>query len=307
MTLYMGIDGGGSNLRVTIVDENLQIQAESQHASANPSIVGKSESAYRIQYTMRDAMARAKLAPQDVRAVGIGVAGASASHSADWLIGVVSAVAPKALIVPSGDMEIALVGSHGERRGVLILSGTGSVAYGINAEGKNMQVGGWGYLLGDEGSGYWLGWQSLQRMVQAADGRAEAPSYRKRILQELALAREKELITWLYAAPVPRTREIAALAPFVLQAAETGDAFALELVERAAHELEAMVRTVQKHLGLTVPPVAFAGSLLTNLNPLSDRLCKLLDLSMLPEAKYTPVIGAALLAKLTSTEAKTAT
>ena len=181
------------------------------------------------------------------------------------------------------------------------------MAYGVTADGKHSQVGGWGYLLGDEGSGYWLGLQTLQRMVQAAECRAEAPTFRKHILHELALAREKELITWLYAAPVPRTREIAALAPLVLEAAQQGDAFAADLVERAAHELESMVRTVQKHLHLSVPPVAFAGSLLTHLNPLSDRLCKLLDLSMLPEAKHSPVIGAALLAKLSSGEAKTTT
>src|SRR5262245_1467327 len=139
MTLYMGVDGGGSALRVAIVDENLTILSESQHASANPNVVGRQESAYRIQYTMRDALARAKLAPQDITALGIGVAGTATQNYQEWLSGVVKEVLPKSHHALSSDMEIALVGAHGERKGVLVLSGTGSVALGINESGEKVQ------------------------------------------------------------------------------------------------------------------------------------------------------------------------
>lgn len=298
MTLYMGVDGGGSALRVVIVDEQMTILSESQHATANPNVVGRQESAYRIQYTMRDALARARLAPQDITALGIGIAGTATSNYQDWLSGVVQDVLPKSQHALSSDMEIALVGAHGERRGILVLSGTGSVALGINDSGQKVQVGGWGYLLGDEGSGYWLGHQTLQYITRAADGRENGTSLTKRVLSELALATPQDVIAWLYNVSLPRTRDIAALAPLVLQAAEEGIEPAVSLVERGAHSLALLCQTVQKRLGMKQARIAYAGGLLNALNPLSRRLCALLDLSMLPEVKHPPVIGAALLAQL---------
>ncbi|MCU0514530.1 MAG: hypothetical protein MUE40_18405 [Anaerolineae bacterium] len=301
MTLYMGIDGGGSTLRVIIVNEDLHPLSESQHASANPGVVGRQEAAYRIQYTMRDALARAKLAPQEVAAAGAGIAGAASPYYRDWLTGLLHDVLPTAHLSVTSDMEIALTGAHAERRGILVLAGTGSVALGINQHGQRVQAGGWGYLLGDEGSGYWLGLRALHYLTLAADGRAAPTALGKRLLHELALASPAELIPWLYAAAMPRTREIAALAPLILEGAEQGLEPAVSLVEEAAHALAALCHTVQKRLHLPHARIAFAGGLLQALNPLSRRLCALLDLSMLPEAIHTPVVGAALLARLDHT------
>jgi N-acetylglucosamine kinase-like BadF-type ATPase len=287
----MGIDGGGSGVRVAIVTRDLTLVASAQSGSANPNSAGRTLAAQSIQQAIRAALNEARLTPDAIRGVGVGIAGTVTLR--DWTRETVVAVLPHAAVTIASDFEIALVGAQGERRGVLILSGTGSVIYGINAAGEAAQVGGWGYLLGDEGSGYLLGLRALQAVVRAADGRAPATRLTDAILDTLALADPLDLIQWVYAPG--RTREIAQLAPLVLQLA-ADDAAAQQIVAEGVDELALAARAVVRRLQIASPDYAFAGGLLTETNPLSLGLCAALGLSALPQAKYPPVIGAALLA-----------
>ncbi len=101
---------------------------------------------------------------------------------------------------------------------------------------------------------------------------------------------------WLYQPGVPRTRDVAALAPLVLAHAEAGDAVAQRIVGDACAELTLAARTVMRRLTLTAPRIAFAGGLLSVPNPLSTALCAALGLDALPQPRHTPVVGAGLLA-----------
>lgn len=298
MTYLMGIDGGGSNLRIVITDLNLMVCAECRAGTVNPSVIGQKETSKIIQETMREAMQQVGLSAVDIAAVGIGIAGASANHSKDWLIEVVSGVLPNSIISPSSDIEIALVGAHGKRQGILILAGTGSVAFGVNAEGKSVQAGGWGYLIGDEGSGFWVGREGLRAVAQAEDSRGESTILSEMIFDKLALKQSTELIQWLYGLDKPPVKLIAGLARVVLEAAEADDSVARKIIDRAAQYLADYGVAVQKQLDMHHENIAFAGGLLETQNMLSNRLRELLGLSEFPQAKYSPVIGAALLAKL---------
>lgn len=299
MRWVMGIDGGGSHLRVAIVTPDLHTVAESQAGTANPVVIGPDAARTIIQTTLRAALEAARLRPEQIAAVGIGIAGAAPCHSASaipWLRDVVTAVLPQALVVPSADYEIALVGALGERLGVLVLAGTGSLAYGVNAGGETALAGAWGYLIDDSGSGYWLGRQALEAVARAADGRGPGTALSDMVLNTLQLPDAYALVPWLYDRAGPRTREVAALAPLVLSQAEAGDPVAAEIVARACDELALAARTVIRRLRMENPPIAFAGGLLTAPNPLSLGLCRALDLPALPQPRYPPVIGAALLA-----------
>jgi N-acetylglucosamine kinase-like BadF-type ATPase len=245
---------------------------------------------------MREALHSAGLRPGQIAAVGIGIAGAAARHSADWLREVTSGVTPQAQIVPSADYEIALVGALGERRGVLVLAGTGSLAYGVNDAGEAALVGGWGYLLDDKGSGYWIGQQGLQAVIQAEDGRGPETSLTRILLGALSLEKPLDVIAWLYRSETPRTRDVAQLAPLVLDQAAGGDSVAQQIVTQAVTELARAAQTVIRRLKLDHPGFAFTGGLLTTPNPLSEGLCRALGLDRLPSPRYPPVIGAALLA-----------
>jgi N-acetylglucosamine kinase-like BadF-type ATPase len=204
----------------------------------------------------------------------------------------VAAVLPDANVIAASDFEIALVGANGGRHGVLILAGTGSVAFGINAEGEAAQVGGWGYLLGDEGSGYLIGLKALQAVVRAADGRESPTALTEAMLQTLGMTSAQELIQWVYTPG--RTREVAQLAPLVLDASD--DPAALAIITEAVAELTLMAHTVVRRLKIESPAYAFAGGLLTEVNVVSNGVCAALSLPGIPQPKYPPVIGAALLA-----------
>ena len=180
--------------------------------------------------TLRAALDVAGVAPRQVAAVGIGVAGAAASHSAEWLREVVRAVTP----ARADRAERRLRDRAGWRagtRGVLVLAGTGSLAYGVNRRGRKL-IGGWGYLLGDEGSGGWLGLEGLRAVVRAADGRGPATVLTDRLLHELGLSDARDLIPWLYRAD-SRTPAIARWRACARRC-RSGDAVARSLVARAA-------------------------------------------------------------------------
>src|SRR5205823_10053657 len=120
--------------------------------------------------------------------------------------------------------------------GLAVVAGTGSMAYGKTADGRTARAGGWGSLLGDEGSAYILVTDALRAVAHAADGRGPATDLQRRFLDHLGLQMPQELITCLHGGGWDRAA-LAGLAPLVLEAAETGDAVAAELAERGAAEL----------------------------------------------------------------------
>jgi N-acetylglucosamine kinase-like BadF-type ATPase len=292
----MGIDGGGSAIRAVITTPDLTVYGQGDGPTANPGVVGFDTATHTIQDAMRAALASADLSPGQIAAVGIGIAGAAAHHAAGWLREVAAAVTPDALIVPSADFEIALVGAVGRREGVLVLAGTGSLAYGVNAAGQSALVGGWGYLLDDAGSGYWIGIRALAAVARAADGRGPHTSLTPILLETLDLAQPLDLVPWLYLSETARTRAVAQLAPLVLDQAADGDLVAQVIVTGAAAELTQAAHTVMRRLDMPAPDFAFAGGLLSGTNLLSESLCTALGLETLPVPYHPPVIGAALLA-----------
>jgi N-acetylglucosamine kinase-like BadF-type ATPase len=146
---------------------------------------------------------------------------------------------------------------------VALIAGTGSIAYGRNAAGVTARTGGWGYLLGDEGSGYALVLAGLQAVVRAADGRGDATALTERLLGHLGLSQPQELVPAVYRSGRDRAA-LAALAPLILATAEEGDALAVRLMMRAADELAALVAAVVCKLGLAPQalPLALAGGVL---------------------------------------------
>ncbi|MCY3737368.1 MAG: hypothetical protein OXG13_13250 [Gemmatimonadaceae bacterium] len=297
--LFVGIDGGGSKLRITVTDADLRSLASIESSSANPSVIGHDKARPHIRHEVAHALRQARLQPRDIAAAAIGIAGASNLHSEDWLLETVEPALPDALIVPSSDLEIALVGSLGQRQGILLLAGTGSAVYGVAPGGQRLQIGGWGYLLGDEGSGYWIGSQFLRHIIARHDHGAssEDDALTRACMDALGLTGPRELIAWLYRskeAPAPR---IAGLAELVLKA-PADCRWATICVESAAGQLTRQVDLMRSRLDYENASIAFAGGLLDNDNALSRRVTERLGLPRRPMARHSPVIGAALLATM---------
>jgi len=298
--LFLGIDGGGSTLRIALADEELVALCTLTASTANPNLIGQDAAQVLIRRSISHVLARGNVQPADIRAAAIGVAGAASTHSRDWLMQTLEPALPESLLIPSSDLEIALVGALARRCGILLLAGTGSAVYGISPAGQHLQIGGWGYLLGDDGSSYWIGRQLLRHLTDVYDsGQAVASEpLSLRCLHALGLKQPRELIAWLYRAEEAPAARIASLARVAIDAASEGNGRAIEILDQSASLLVAKVGIMRERLCFTDAPIAFAGGLLDNDNSFSDMVSKGLELEKRPLSTYPPVIGAALLAKM---------
>jgi N-acetylglucosamine kinase-like BadF-type ATPase len=292
----IGIDGGGSTLRCGIYGENLKcVHLLELSETANPSVIGFSQAEELLKYTLNKTLNEAEISSSNVRYVGAGMAGAA--QNPDWFRAILTQSLPHAQITVAPDYEIALIGAHGERYGVLVLSGPGSAAGGIDSSGKSAHSGGWGYLLDDGGSGYWLGLEMLKSATRVADGCMEETSLYQQTFAHLKITTPDELISWTYN-PERNNRDISEMAPLVLACATAGDLEAHRIVEDGAEQLYQLYLSVVKRLDFTNPPVMFAGGLLSSATLLRHLLMQKIGLEKVPTPKYSPVEGAALMANL---------
>jgi N-acetylglucosamine kinase-like BadF-type ATPase len=154
--------------------------------------------------------------------------------------------------------ELILAGGTPDGWGLALISGTGSICLGRTQDGRTARVGGWGPLLGDEGSGYQIAMQALQMATQAADGRGEAKPLLEAVLRYWRIPRPQQLVEYVHR-PEVQTADIAELAVAVLELASKGDADAGKIVNHAGHALARHVDTVARQLELSGAPLALGG------------------------------------------------
>jgi N-acetylglucosamine kinase-like BadF-type ATPase len=173
----------------------------------------------------------------------------------------------------TGDAQILLTAGTPDGSGVAIIAGTGSIAIGRHADGRFARAGGWGYLLGDEGSGYALVMDALKAIVRSADGVEPPTSLTERLLTAMDLKQPIDLIPAVYRGGWDRTA-LSALAPHVLAAAEAGDPAAVRIVAAESEELARAAARVVEALGLDpkAVPLALAGGTLLGSDAYRGRL-----------------------------------
>jgi N-acetylglucosamine kinase-like BadF-type ATPase len=159
------------------------------------------------------------------------------------------------------DSELIVAGGTPEGFGVALISGVGSVCLGRAPNGRTARAGGWGHLLGDEGSGYQMALSALRLATQTADGRAESKALLEAVLRHWSLPDARALIRHIHA-PAMTQSDIAGLATTVLELAGDGDPAASAIANDSARELARQVDTVVRRLGLSRPPLALSGALL---------------------------------------------
>jgi N-acetylglucosamine kinase-like BadF-type ATPase len=161
------------------------------------------------------------------------------------------------------DALIALVAGAGPSPGLVVISGTGSIAFGVSHRGLAARAGGWGPTLGDEGSGYWIGRRALEAVTRDADGRGPRTQLTQLVLDHFQLPRPQSLVAEIYHQPQGR-RAIAALAPLVDGARADGDLVAGEIMIEAADELAKAAESVIARLEMRGEqfPILLAGGIL---------------------------------------------
>jgi N-acetylglucosamine kinase-like BadF-type ATPase len=265
----IGIDGGGTATRVLILDERGGELARAEGGAALIDWPGTPIDIETVAATVgRAATAAGIELPAAALCAGFAGVGREPERGAveQALAG---RLAERARVIT--DAEAAFFDAFADGPGLLLIAGTGSMGLGRAEDGREARTGGWGLLLGDEGSGYDIGLSGLRAAVRAADGRGEATELLPRLVAELGLVQPEELIPW--ASMAPKTA-FAALAPSVCELAAAGDALAAEIVASAVASLVAHVDALLSRLGpWSAPPgLALAGGLLAPGGPLRGAL-----------------------------------
>jgi glucosamine kinase len=247
---WIGVDGGGTGTRVLISRAHGTVIGRGQ---AGPSALGQGIDAAwsQILRAIQQAFATAGLDFSPVQcAIGAGLSGV---HNPVWRDAFVSSNPGFGVLVLESDATTMLLGAHGGQPGVMVAAGTGSVGEALHPDGSRSSAGGWGFPVGDEGSGAWMGLHAVRLAQAALDGRQQASALTQAVLQRCGASRDA-LQDWCAQAG---QFAYASLAPLVF-ASEGQDPLADALIFGASQELEGMVHALDAEQTL---PVAFCGSI----------------------------------------------
>jgi glucosamine kinase len=268
MSIFMGVDGGGTRSTLLAINEQ---GAELARVEGGAAILDPNRPTERAaQLGDLAATALAEIAG-DIRAEVFccALAGARGPVERAALAAAldVRGVARRILIVT--DAEAAMWDAFRGGAGILVIAGTGSVVWGTGVSGRSLRVGGWGHLLGDEGSGYAIGLGALRELARTADGWSDAHALAALLLPAMGIDGFDKLVKWTTAAS---KREIAALAPLVLEA---DDEAARRVVRQAAADLAEQVWTATRLLAPWSEagvPLALSGGLVAPGRPFREQL-----------------------------------
>src|SRR5215217_5788385 len=292
----IGADVGGTKTAVGVShDGKIVGRADGPGAAVRPGRALASAST--IVEVVRAALSDAGRLRGDVLVVG--AAGAGREPERDELRTALRNENIASHVVVTTDIEVALTGAFDEGPGIVVSAGTGSVAVGRDQSGKRLRIGGYGWQMGDEGSGYAIGRASLGAVSRAFDGRSPPTTLSNRVLSATRSADFDALVRWAAGAS---PAEVAALAPHVLAVAAEGDPLARGIAEYAARELSQLAICLLPKMELTPPVrVAITGGLLSPDQPLRRALLAKLreEPAFQPsESAVDAVAGALLLAGL---------
>ena len=256
-TVYAGIDGGGTKTTFVLVDAEGTEVGRQTTTTSNAAVIGHDAAGAVLRQGLEQALAEAQ---SDLGGAWFGLSGGDRPEDHRRLRPHVEHLTPT--IRMSNDAELVLAALP-NGIGLVVVAGTGSIAFGHGEDGVRVRSGGWGQILGDEGSGYDLARQMLMAFTAQVDDRGPATACFDRIMDQLQLDEPFQLIQWVYARE--RTKgEIAALSSIVLMSADEGDVVASNIVSASARELARTALAAARRLGLPTPmPLALTGGLLT--------------------------------------------
>lgn len=304
---WLGIDGGGTNCRAALADDAGAVRGEGLAEAANFLRVGLERAVNHVKQALNGACQQAGIAPTAITAACVGLAGVSHPDHHRQMLTALQEALPISAITLETDARVALAGATGNRAGVVIIAGTGSIACGINARSRFARAGGWGPVMGDEGSGSYIGRRALEAVVMAYDYRGAPTTMMEPVLRHFGVTSAPELATVIYDSSPQEKGEvparIAQLSRIAVRAAQEGDQVALKILQDAADELAKAAIAVIEQLRMEdeVFQVAYVGGVFEAgeliLAPLRAEIKKVAPRAELAPPQEPPVLGAVKLAK----------
>lgn len=311
MKYVIGVDGGGTKTTCLFLEADCIHYPEKPKVitgeGTNPHTIGFQASGYRLEKLIRQGMDKFSIHPSQISGIGFGLAGVGREADEKEMNRVARDIFANLHLFENchafigSDSHAALQGALGCRgaSGILVIAGTGSNAIGLDPHGEVHKCGGWGHVIGDEGSGYYISLKALSKITKSADGRALETALTSIVLKKLKLEKTEQLVRYIYSSPHEK-HEIAALASCVIQASEQNDETAIGILQDAANELVLHVESLVAKGCPTNKPVMVAGSIFNHSKIVKDQFIDAIEkknLGFFTEAYAPPEFGAALLVR----------
>lgn len=273
----LGIDAGGTKTVCLLANDRGEVLAEARRGGANLQAAGELEVEKVLHEVMEDALGDRSIVPS---AICLGIAGVDRPGDAATVSAIMKRIGYKARVLVVNDALVALEAGAPGVPGVVVIAGTGSIAYGRNACNEAARAGGWGYVLGDEGSGYWIGRAAIRAVLSEADRRGPDTELTGLLLEYFGVSRAQDLIHQVYQATL-KPSAISALAKCVNTAFQHGDQVAIGIVRGSADQLESSALSVARRLDLvgTAFPFVLAGGMFRAVPWLHEELSRRLPLA----------------------------
>lgn len=282
-TYVIGIDGGGTKTAAQLADLNGAVLTESQAGPSNFQVIGVDMAAQAILDVVHACCQNIGCSLSQIGSLTVGLTGAGRTADQQRMLEGLQRLAesrnvslPRTTI--ESDARIALEGAFGGRDGIIVIAGTGSIVFGKDVRGNVVRAGGWGRLVGDEGSGYAIGKEAFRAVAKMIDGRGKKTSLARLIAAQTGLKTQEDIIRALY----KENFDIASVTPLVTRAAQKKDRTAVGILDDAASELVEVIRAAAAQMNRTRGKgraklrLAFIGSLLSNDNIYSKKVRSLI-------------------------------
>jgi N-acetylglucosamine kinase-like BadF-type ATPase len=260
MNYILGVDGGGTKTLALLGDLDGNVLARGVSGPSNYNAIGFDSACSSLESAIH--LAR-KDYPGEISALCLGLAGAGRKEDIERFQNWAIQEFPKTTVKVVSDAEILLMAGASYGPALALICGTGSIVYGRTVTGELIRAGGWGYLFGDEGSGYAIGIAALRAVMRAHDGRGPETPLSELVLERYSLHTPPELVQAIYAAAAP-SAAVATLSDLVEQAAGRGDSMAIAILEESARELAGTIAAVYSKLGTSAVPLVITGGTILN-------------------------------------------
>ena len=302
----IGLDGGGTKTAAALCALDGALLAEAQGGPSNMQVIGVEKAAETILDLVASCCHSIGCTPDQIGSVVAGLSGAGRTSDQGLMVEAIRQLAAGRemtldRVAVESDARIALEGALTGKPGIIVIAGTGSIVYGKDARGGIHRSGGWGRIVGDEGSGYAIGSMAFHAVARMLDGRDKKTMLHRLFERTHALGTQEAIINAVYR----QGFDIASVAPLVMAAAEKGDPHAKRILAKGRDDLVEVIETCLKMLTMNKRsperiPLAFIGGLLTNENIYSRKVRSTIRRRLprihIQPAESSPVIGAALLA-----------
>lgn len=301
MAFYIGLDGGGTKTKCVVVDEKMNVLSELVGGPSNFLVFALDEVTQSLFNLITDSIKQADIDISGVESILLGTAGAGRREDAErleknFMLKANELRIPIKKFVVESDARVALEGAFSGNPGSIFIAGTGSIMFGKDSDGNIHRVGGFGRILGDEGSGFHIGRSGLTAVAKEFDGRGEKTKLSNLLKNKFNISNSKELILAIY----KNNFDTAAVAPLVIQAAEEGDDICTSIIQDEVDELLLHIKSMKKLIQEDKLKISLIGGTITTDNFYARLFKKKVNIMRnvkLSEPEFDPAIGAALMAK----------